>query len=59
MKRSGSSNDIIRAAFDHGVTFFDVAQTYGPHEVERIEARGVRLPDQVLAFSGLEAPARK
>ena len=27
---------IIRAAYDHGVTFFDAAEAYGPHEVERI-----------------------
>lgn len=26
----------IRAAFDHGVTFFDCAEAYGPHECERI-----------------------
>jgi aryl-alcohol dehydrogenase-like predicted oxidoreductase len=27
---------LIRAAFDLGVTFFDAAEAYGPHEVERI-----------------------
>lgn len=27
---------IIRAAHDHGVTFFDTAEAYGPHECERI-----------------------
>lgn len=27
---------IIRAAYDRGVTFFDAAEAYGPHEVERI-----------------------
>lgn len=27
---------IIRAAFDAGVTFFDTAEVYGPHESERI-----------------------
>jgi aryl-alcohol dehydrogenase-like predicted oxidoreductase len=27
---------IIRTAFDRGVTFFDAAEAYGPHEVERI-----------------------
>jgi aryl-alcohol dehydrogenase-like predicted oxidoreductase len=27
---------IIRAAFDRGITFFDAAEAYGPHEVERI-----------------------
>ena len=26
----------IRTAFDRGVTFFDAAEAYGPHEVERI-----------------------
>ncbi len=28
--------DIIRTAFDRGVTFFDTAEAYGPHEAERI-----------------------
>ncbi|MBI5472460.1 MAG: aldo/keto reductase [Ignavibacteriae bacterium] len=28
--------DIIRTAFDRGVTFFDTAEAYGPHECERI-----------------------
>jgi Aldo/keto reductase family/TAT (twin-arginine translocation) pathway signal sequence len=32
---------IIRAAFDHGVTFFDAAEAYGPHKVERILGEGV------------------
>jgi aryl-alcohol dehydrogenase-like predicted oxidoreductase len=32
---------IIRAAFDHGVTFYDAAEAYGPHEVERILGEGV------------------
>lgn len=27
---------IIRNAYDNGVTFFDAAEAYGPHEVERI-----------------------
>ncbi|WP_316862046.1 aldo/keto reductase [uncultured Cohaesibacter sp.] len=27
---------IIQSAFDHGVTFFDTAEAYGPHECERI-----------------------
>jgi aryl-alcohol dehydrogenase-like predicted oxidoreductase len=27
---------IIRAAFDRGITFFDTAEVYGPHESERI-----------------------
>ena len=32
---------IIRAAFDRGVTFYDAAEAYGPHEVERILGEGV------------------
>jgi aryl-alcohol dehydrogenase-like predicted oxidoreductase len=32
---------IIRTAFDHGVTFFDAAEAYGPHEVERILGEGI------------------
>ncbi len=28
--------NIIRTAFDRGVTFFDTAEAYGPHEAERI-----------------------
>ncbi len=32
---------IIRAAFDRGLTFFDAAEAYGPHEVERILGEGV------------------
>ena len=28
--------DIIRAAYDHGVTLFDTAEAYGPFECERI-----------------------
>jgi aryl-alcohol dehydrogenase-like predicted oxidoreductase len=33
--------NIIRAAYDRGVTFFDAAEAYGPHEVERILGEGV------------------
>ncbi|WP_367850116.1 aldo/keto reductase [Rhodoferax sp. WC2427] len=33
--------DIIRRAHDSGVTFFDAAEAYGPHEVERILGEGV------------------
>ena len=29
-------HNIIRTAFDHGVTLFDAAEAYGPFEVERI-----------------------
>jgi aryl-alcohol dehydrogenase-like predicted oxidoreductase len=40
--------NIIRAAFDRGVTFFDSAEAYGPHEVERILGEGVApFRDQV------------
>lgn len=34
-------HNIIHAAFDHGVTFFDAAEAYGPLEVERILGEGV------------------
>jgi aryl-alcohol dehydrogenase-like predicted oxidoreductase len=33
---------IIRAAHDQGVTFFDAAEAYGPHEVERILGEGIQ-----------------
>lgn len=32
---------IIRSAYDNGVTFYDAAEAYGPHEVERILGEGV------------------
>ncbi|UBS33937.1 aldo/keto reductase [Altererythrobacter sp. N1] len=34
-------HNIIRTAYDRGVTFFDAAEAYGPHEVERILGEGV------------------
>lgn len=34
-------HNIIRMAFDKGVTFYDAAEAYGPHEVERILGEGV------------------
>ena len=34
--------NIIRTAFDNGITFFDSAEAYGPLEVERILAVAVR-----------------
>jgi aryl-alcohol dehydrogenase-like predicted oxidoreductase len=34
-------HNIIRAAFDNGLTFYDAAEAYGPHEVERILGEGV------------------
>jgi aryl-alcohol dehydrogenase-like predicted oxidoreductase len=41
--------NIIRAAFDRGVTFYDAAEAYGPHEVERILGEGVEpFRDQVV-----------
>lgn len=44
--------NIIRAAFDHGVTFFDAAEAYGPHEVERILGEGVApFRDKVVITS--------
>ncbi len=33
--------NIIRTAFDRGVTFYDAAEGYGPHEVERILGEGI------------------
>ncbi|HZT54798.1 MAG TPA: aldo/keto reductase, partial [Burkholderiaceae bacterium] len=44
--------NIIRTAFDRGVTFFDAAEAYGPHEVERILGEGVApIRDQVVIAS--------
>lgn len=44
--------NIIRAAFDQGVTFFDAAEAYGPHEVERILGEGVApFRDRVVITS--------
>lgn len=44
--------DIIRTAFDRGVTFYDTAEAYGPHEVERILGEGVApFRDQVVIAS--------
>ena len=40
---------IIRAAFESGVNFYDAAEAYGPHEVERILGEGVApFRDQVV-----------
>jgi aryl-alcohol dehydrogenase-like predicted oxidoreductase len=33
--------NIIRKAYESGITFFDAAEAYGPHEVERILGEGV------------------
>lgn len=44
--------NIIRTAFDRGVTFYDAAEAYGPHEVERILGDGVRpFRDKVVITS--------
>lgn len=40
---------IIRQAFDHGVTFFDTAEAYGPFESERVVGEGLKgIRDQVV-----------
>jgi aryl-alcohol dehydrogenase-like predicted oxidoreductase len=45
-------HDIIRTAFDRGVTFFDAAEAYGPHEVERILGEGIApFRDKVVITS--------
>lgn len=44
--------NIIRTAFDRGVIFFDAAEAYGPHEVERILGEGVApFRDEVVITS--------
>lgn len=44
--------NIIRAAYDHGVTFFDAAEAYGPHEVERLLGEAVApIRDRVVIAS--------
>ncbi|OWQ97956.1 aldo/keto reductase [Sphingopyxis witflariensis] len=43
---------IIRAAYDNGVTFFDAAEAYGAHEVERLLGEGVAaFRDKVVITS--------
>lgn len=43
---------MIRSAFDHGVTFFDCAEAYGPHECERILGEAIEpFRDQVVISS--------
>lgn len=40
---------IIRSAFDRGLTFYDAAEAYGPHEVEKLLGEGVEpFRDQVV-----------
>lgn len=42
-------HNIIRAAFDNGLTLYDAAEAYGPHEVERILGEGVEpFRDQIV-----------
>jgi aryl-alcohol dehydrogenase-like predicted oxidoreductase len=44
--------DIIRTAFDRGVTFFDTAEAYGPHECERILGEAIApFRDKVVITS--------
>jgi aryl-alcohol dehydrogenase-like predicted oxidoreductase len=43
---------LIRAAFDHGLTFFDCAEAYGPHECERILGEAIQpFRDKVVITS--------
>jgi aryl-alcohol dehydrogenase-like predicted oxidoreductase len=42
-------HNIIRSAFDNGLTFYDAAEAYGPLEVERILGEGVEpFRDQIV-----------
>jgi aryl-alcohol dehydrogenase-like predicted oxidoreductase len=44
--------NIIRAAFDRGITFFDTAEAYGPHECERILGEAIHpFRDRVVITS--------
>jgi aryl-alcohol dehydrogenase-like predicted oxidoreductase len=44
--------NIIRTAFERGVTFYDAAEAYGPHEVERILGEGITtFRDRVVVAS--------
>src|SRR5512145_29802 len=44
--------NIIRRAFDSGVTFFDTAEAYGPHECERILGEAIaHFRDKVVITS--------
>ena len=45
-------HNIIRTAFDRGLTFYDAAEAYGPHEVERILGEGIApFRDKVVITS--------
>jgi len=44
--------DVLRTAFDHGLTFFDTAEAYGPHECERILGEAIEpFRDEVVITS--------
>ena len=44
--------EVIRSAFDQGVTFFDCAEAYGPHECERILGEAIQpFRNQVIITS--------
>ena len=44
--------DLIRKAYDRGVTFFDTAEAYGPHECERILGESIAsFRDKVVITS--------
>jgi aryl-alcohol dehydrogenase-like predicted oxidoreductase len=44
--------NIIRTAFERGVTFFDTAEAYGPHECERILGEAIQpFRDRVVITS--------
>lgn len=43
---------LIRTAYEHGVTFFDTAEAYGPHECERILGEAIApFRDKVVIAS--------
>jgi aryl-alcohol dehydrogenase-like predicted oxidoreductase len=43
---------LIRTAFDRGITFFDTAEAYGPHEAERILGEAIApFRDKVVITS--------
>jgi aryl-alcohol dehydrogenase-like predicted oxidoreductase len=44
--------NLIRTAFDRGITFFDTAEAYGPHEAERILGEAIApFRDKVVITS--------
>jgi aryl-alcohol dehydrogenase-like predicted oxidoreductase len=44
--------EILRTAYDHGITFFDTAEAYGPHENERILGEAIQsFRDKVVITS--------